>query len=467
MSDIAKIFWQGDPHKPFANWDRWRTYGDMVCVDLIGFKTAISYNPDHWPHIIRGSGKTPGPLQLLPWLHRERQKKKADPSYQMNLFALEGSEWRENRTVLDAVFTSIPRVQSYLPAIDLMANDFVALLRHQLQTNGTGTTDQLYDLLYSFSNEVIGSVVYGLRMGNLTLQGRSPLNEEFLQTLLELFSVASELQYGIPLFMFFSTPLYRRFCRLLDKLEALGHTFVEAADQWHQQHPLAPGQSRFDLLQHMRDKGQSPDRINSNSITMFTAGSDSTTHSIMWLLYNLGRFQRVQDKLREEVQRLLPTADSQLRPETLHEMKYLRAVVKESLRLTPTAPGFGRMCEQPIQVGGYEIPAGVMVVAMMYHTNFDARIFPDPRNFLPERWIEEDRGRRPHPWAALPFGSGPRMCQAARLAELESYVLIAKLIKHFKWQTLNQVKPRLDLFIHPETPPEIKWEMIDSSIHNQ
>ena len=109
------------------------TYGQLFALNLLGQKFVISANPDHWAGVVRAAGKTPGPLQLLPWLKREQDLKAANPNHTTNLIALVGQEWRENRTVLDAVFSSIPRVQSYIPMVDEIGNDLVALLHRRLE----------------------------------------------------------------------------------------------------------------------------------------------------------------------------------------------------------------------------------------------------------------------------------------------------------------------------------------------
>ena len=201
--------------------------------------------------------------------------------------------------------------------------------------------------------------MFGQRLGSLSLAGRSELSEAFFQQLIELFSLMSELTMSIPWFEFFPTPKYRRFKKVLASIEQTCAQFVKNADAHHQAQQTDPA-TRFDLLQHMRQNGQSEERVLRNATTMFLAGSDSTTHTLMWLLYNLGRFPHVQEKLRAELDHHLPPG-TPLTAETLHELKYLRATVKESMRLTPTASGLTRRFPHPIAIGGREVPAGTII----------------------------------------------------------------------------------------------------------
>jgi len=325
--------------------------GEPYFLNLPGLKFVMSFSPEHVPVMVRAAGPTPGPLQLLPWIHREQVKSKANPNHEANLITLESTKWRENRTVLDAVFSSIPRIQSYLPMVDGIAEDFSKAILKSLGPNGESS--DLYNHLYCYSNEVIGEIVYGMRLGNLS-EKRTPLMLEFGKDLVDLFQVMAELQMSIPFYYLFETPNYKRFMTLLDKFETYySPQLIMDSDKYHQTHNT---QNRIDLVSHMRQMGQNNERILSNAITMFLGGSDST-HTLMWLLYNLGRFPRVQEKLREEVNLVVPNK-APMTVEHLHNMKYVRAVLKESMRVTPSAAGIVRVYDHPIALGGYEIPAG-------------------------------------------------------------------------------------------------------------
>ena len=459
--DIFNFTWdiiRSDTSKPFPFWAKiHKAFGPIARFNLLGVKFLMSFTPEHWPDIVRAAGKTPGPLQILPWLHHEEVKKKADPSYEENLIALKGEEWRQNRTVLDAVFSSIPRVQSYLPMVDQIGDELVRLVNAKIDP-ATGQDKEMYDHMYSFSNEVIGLVVFGQRLGSLSAQGRSALNQRFFTSLVDLFSVMSELTMSAPWYKFIPTPKYRRFERLLKEIEEICQEFMDQSDAYHKQHGTDPKQ-RFDLMQHMRDHGQSPARILRNATTMFVAGSDSTTHTLMWLLYNLGRFPEVQSKLREEVLQHLPKGAA-LTSDALHQLKYLRATVKESMRLTPTASGLSRVYDYPVRIADYEIPQGTLVFASSYTTSHEAHHFPEPQQMKPERWLETDRSKRPNSWLNIPFGAGPRICQAFRLAELEAYVSMVKMVQNFQWTTQNTVEPSLHMFIKPDRPLELVFSKI-------
>lgn len=77
------------------------------------------------------------------------------------------------------------------------------------------------------------------------------------------------------------------------------------------------------------------------------------------LLYHLAKNPSKQEKLREEVMRILPEIDSKLTPESLNSVLYMRACFKESMRLTPLIPGNMRGTGKNLVLQGYQIPKNV------------------------------------------------------------------------------------------------------------
>jgi len=191
----------------------------------------------------------------------------------------------------------------------------------------------------------------------------------------------------------------------------------------------------------------------------FFAGADSTTNSMLWLIYNLGRFPDVQTKLRNEI-RSVKKPSEPLTPGILKNLRYLRDTVKESLRLTPTIPGLFRILDEPIVVSGYQIPAKIPIVLMMYNVSEMDQYFPEANKFKPERWHPSDPSQKPNPFIHLPFGWGPRMCQGFRVSELEMYIALTKLVENFEWETTAEATPYAESFIRPEKPLEIKWKVL-------
>ncbi len=135
-------------------------------------------------------------------------------------------------------------------------------------------------------------------------------------------------------------------------------------------------------------------------MTLLTDGP--TSSSLAWAFERLLRHPEKLARLQEEVDRG-------------ESGEYMDAVVQETLRLCPPVPVVARRLLEPMELGGYELPAGTTVAPCVYLIHRDERFYPRPLSFLPERFLE----RPPGTYTWIPFGGGVRRCLAASYAELE------------------------------------------------
>ncbi len=136
------------------------------------------------------------------------------------------------------------------------------------------------------------------------------------------------------------------------------------------------------------------------AITLLLDGPTST--SLAWTFERLLRHPDKLERLRREV------AEGE-------EDTYLDAVVREAMRLCPPVAVVARRLLAPLQLGGYEIPAGVTVAPCVYLMHRRAEVYPNPLAFVPERFIGTAAGT--YTW--IPFGGGSRRCLAASFATME------------------------------------------------
>eukprot|EP00475_Leptophrys_vorax_P005393 TRINITY_DN13269_c0_g1_i1.p1 TRINITY_DN13269_c0_g1~~TRINITY_DN13269_c0_g1_i1.p1 ORF type:complete len:498 (-),score=119.36 TRINITY_DN13269_c0_g1_i1:433-1926(-) len=448
---------QTDPYKPFKQWASFhKEFGDLVALKIPGQPILMVFDADLYEQIYRVGGKYPAELQLLCWLERERRLKKKDPNYAMSPIALTGEEWRQNRTPLDERFLKIDRVNQYMPIVNEIAQDLVKLMKKDLRSCGSPRLKELEKYFFKYSVEGIGAIIFNKRLNAISDSVPKDV-QEFMDTLKITFATAARLENSVPLYRILDTPIYKRFNVFAGKLDVIGEKFVNDCDRYHGKDET----NRVDLVHFLRSKGQSDPRVVSNAVTMFVGGSDSTTHSMEWLIENLGKHPKVQEKLRREVFEVLGSGGN-VTPETMKDLRYLKACVKESLRFTPTLGLTARIPFEDFELGGYEIPKSTMVVMMGLFSNKDPRFFVDGDKFVPERWMDPDS--KPNPWYHLPFGFGPRMCQGARVSELEIYVLLTHLVRNFSWTSHTEnLEPLREIFIRPDKPLLIDWNQLETS----
>jgi len=135
-------------------------------------------------------------------------------------------------------------------------------------------------------------------------------------------------------------------------------------------------------------------------MTLLTDGP--TSSSLAWVFERLLRHPAKLRRLQREVW-------------AGEDGSYMDAVVKETLRLCPPVPVVVRELLEPLRLGGHALPAGTVVAPCVYLIHRNEEIYPNPRHFLPERFLEQPPGT--YTW--IPFGGGTRRCLAASYAELE------------------------------------------------
>jgi cytochrome P450 len=154
--------------------------------------------------------------------------------------------------------------------------------------------------------------------------------------------------------------------------------------------------------------------IRDELLTMLMAGYETTTAGLTWAFE---RLLRAPDKL-ERLVRELEQGDEH----------YLMAVVKETLRRRPVIPIAARKALEPIDLMGYSLPAGSVLMVAIYLIHGDPEIYADPKEFKPERFLESDpKGMEGGAW--IPFGGGIRRCLGASLAQYELAVVIRTVLE--------------------------------------
>ncbi|XP_067106821.1 cytochrome P450 4V8 [Osmerus mordax] len=186
--------------------------------------------------------------------------------------------------------------------------------------------------------------------------------------------------------------------------------------------------------------------------TFMFRGHDTTAAAVNWAIHLLGSNPEVQRKVQQELKEVFGESDRPINTEDLKKLRYLECVVKESLRLFPSVPFFARRICEEFHINGFKVPKGANAIIVPYAVHRDARHFPNPEEFHPERFLPENSVGR-HPYAFIPFSAGLRNCIGQRFAMMEEKVILASIFRNFNVETCQKredLHPLGELILRPE-----------------
>ncbi len=165
------------------------------------------------------------------------------------------------------------------------------------------------------------------------------------------------------------------------------------------------------------------------------ASRDGATHSLTWFLYWVHRLPDVREKLLEELDSLGENPD----PMSIVALPYLNAVCNESLRIYPS-PIFSlpRVVVSPVEIMGYELIPGTVLITNIYSTHQREDVYPEPKQFKPERFLE----KKFSPYEFIPFGSGARSCIAGSFSIFQMKLVLATILSNYKLMLINKRSER-------------------------
>lgn len=197
----------------------------------------------------------------------------------------------------------------------------------------------------------------------------------------------------------------------------------------------APTSDALAMLLAARDDegdgtGMSDRQVRDEVMTLVLAGHETTANALTWAWFLLGRDARVARRLHAEVDAI--QGDASIR--SLPALPWTHAVVAETLRLYPPAWTIGRRLTDDVEVDGWTLPSGSLVLASQWVLHRDPRWWGDGAVFRPERWLDVEScfdetapGQPKGAW--FPFGLGSRVCIGESFAWTEAILVLATLAR--------------------------------------
>ena len=199
----------------------------------------------------------------------------------------------------------------------------------------------------------------------------------------------------------------------------------------------------------------------SEAIELLIAGTDTTAHTLSFTVGELALNPRVFQQAQSLVDQVWES-HGEINLESLKELNYIRAIVKETLRLYSVASGSTSLeATRDTVIEGIKVPQGTKVFWSMLSAGRDPETYPQPEAFLPERWLEGEKINSSIPM--IDFGSGYHRCLGENLAMLESTIMLAQLLRYFNWELVNGHSSlenlQQNLLIYPSDGMPVRFQL--------
>lgn len=382
--------------------------------------------------------------------------------FEKSLLEMENEKWKNMRSTLSPAYTGskLRGMFDLIQKIAQQASDY-------LKNNELGKDLDLKDFLSRFANDVIASTAFGFEMNSL---------EDRDNKFFKIGQSVSNLNNFVLMKVLFLTRFYK-FARFLgvsilskeqnDYFMGLVLSSMKVRSEKSIFRPdminmlmEVKGIGVHGINEHKSNNDWTDQDIVAQCFLFFFAGFRTVSSSLSFVIHELMENKEIQEKLKVEINEVVESLDGDpLTYEALSNMKYIEAVISETLRKWPQLPLVHRVCnkatnlEDPDTGKIIKLKPGdaIQVAAVAIHR--DPKYYPDPMRFDPERFSDDNKKSIPAN-TYMPFGLGPRMCIGNRFAMLEMKALLFYLLKDVTFEP--SVKSCIPLELDSNTPAQIE-----------
>nr|XP_009385125.1 PREDICTED: cytochrome P450 71A1-like [Musa acuminata subsp. malaccensis] len=347
-----------------------------------------------------------------------------------------GDSWRQLRKICASHLLSSIRVQSYR----LIRQEEVGFMIRKISSQASLTTSvDMSEIFYSFANDILCRVVSGKfnREEGRNVLFREPTRE--FSVLLSKFYVGDYFPWLGWLDVLFGS------MERVNKSKKRWDDLLDGVIQEHEDRSAEgdDGEKDFvDVLLSLReDPGGNhalltPQTIKALLMDIFSGGTETSYVTLECAMAELVRNPRVMAKLQHQVRGIASRTKGTVKEEDLDEMAYLKAIIKEVLRLYPPAPLLlPRELMEDCQIQGYNIPKKTRVIVNAWAISRDPSHWEAPDEFKPERFMGDGAmDFKGNDFEFIPFGAGRRICPGMSFAIASLELALATLVYHFDWE---------------------------------
>jgi cytochrome P450 len=353
-----------------------------------------------------------------------------------SLFLAEGSDWRWQRRAVAPIFRH-EMLLSFVPTIAVIAE-------RQVERWRTRPLDVPVETAAAMTRSTFEIIVEAILGGSARLDA-----ERYGRALAAIFNT-------IPWHLLLSvlrapawTPFPGRWRarRASDFLRAdIGRIIAKRRAN------ASPHPDLLDLLLAARDadtgRSMNDAELVANLLTFVSAGHETTAVALTWTLWLLAKDEAVQRHVYDEAVAVMGHGSVEI--DHIDALPLTRQVILEAMRLFPPVPMLARIPKAAIQLGGLAITPRTWIGIPIFALHRNKLLWDNPLAFDPDRFLPDQAKGRSR-YAHLPFGAGPRVCIGANFAMIEAVVIIATLVRAFRFETVpgHKARPIARLTLRP------------------
>ncbi|NP_001079780.1 cytochrome P450 family 46 subfamily A member 1, gene 2 L homeolog [Xenopus laevis] len=333
--------------------------------------------------------------------------------------------WHKQRRIMDPAFS-----KAYLMGLMDPFNEKAEVLMERLsEKSDTKCEVNMLDMFCKVTLDVIGKVGFGIELNSLK-DDQTP----FPQAISLVMKGTVEIRNPMLKFSLGKRGFIREVQSSVRLLRQTGKECIERRQKQIQDGEEIPKDILTQILKGAAlEKDCDPETLLDNFVTFFVAGQETTANQLSFAVMSLGRNPETLKKAQAEIDEVIGSKRD-IEYEDLSKLKYLSQVLKETLRLYPTAPGTSRALEKEIVIEGVRIPPNVTVTLNSYVMGRMEQFYEDPLTFNPDRFSPD----APKPYFTyFPFSLGPRNCIGQVFSQMEAKVVLAKFLQRYDFELAN------------------------------
>ncbi|ARV58991.1 hypothetical protein BZZ01_10390 [Nostocales cyanobacterium HT-58-2] len=305
------------------------------------------------------------------------------------------------------------------------------LTEQMMEQQELGEEINLSSCMQTLSLNIVLQIVFGLDETDQLIQLRQKFMEMFnwiRSPLLILHLVVKSLRIN-----WGPWSAWGRYLRLRNEVDKL--LYAEIAQR--RKYPQPERTDILSLLMAAHDEEGQPmsDKELHDEVMTVLTGYESVATATLCSLYCLQKHPEVLQKLRQELDSISDPSDTN----AIAKLPYLTAISQETMRLYPPVVVAMRVAKTPFEVMNYRFPVGSQIVADIYSVHQRQDLFPNPKQFKPERFLERQFSQ----YEYFPFGGGDRRCIGYAFAPFQMKLVLATIVSRYKLQLTDDRPIRL------------------------